>query len=359
MSGRIRVGIVGLGRAGLKMHVPELKQFDDKYEITAGCDVLESHLELFHKAVPEAACFRKYDDLLRSEDVDLVAAALFSADHVLLAEKALAAGKRVFLEKPFALTGAGAARLKELCRRYPDRLFFRLNRRFETGFALVRRILKSGVLGEADRIRLCRHSYTFRDDWQTLASFGGGQLNNWGPHLIDHALLLLESPVCGVWSHLGRVTALGDAEDNVHFILTGENGRSVEVEISGSTAMPGNVYEVHGSRGSLVSADGERFTLKHLADGFRMPDRAASPEPPPPDGAFYASELAPVWHEETLEASRIVDETMDRCYEHLYRALTGEAPFPVAAAEALRVVETTLAIRRRNGESFPLIASDH
>ena len=359
MSERVKVGIAGLGRAGMCMHLPELKKFRGCYEIVAGCDIAPSRLEAFHREEPQAACCSDYDSLLRDRRVDLVAVAVFSADHVLFAEKALAAGKRVFLEKPFALTAAGAARLREMCRRYPDRIFFRLNRRFESGFRFIRRVMASGVLGETDRIVLRRHSYVFRDDWQTLSACGGGQLNNWGPHLIDQALILLESPVRSVWSRMRRVAALGDAEDNVHFIFTGENRRIAEVEISGSTAVPGNTCEIHGSRGSLVSADGENFFLRRFSDGFEPPERRASPLPPSPDTPFYAPENIPQWHEEKFNALKEIGEDIDACYGHLHPALVGAGEYPVSSDEALRVVEMTLAIREQGGAEFPLAASDH
>ena len=45
-----------------------------------------------------------------------------------------------------------------------------------------------------------------------LIDCGGGQLNNWGPHIIDHALQFLDYKVAEVWSDLKRVAAVGDAE---------------------------------------------------------------------------------------------------------------------------------------------------
>ena len=38
MNKKIRVGILGLGRAGRNMHAPEMALFPDFYEILAGCD---------------------------------------------------------------------------------------------------------------------------------------------------------------------------------------------------------------------------------------------------------------------------------------------------------------------------------
>ena len=81
-------------------------------------------------------------------------------------------------------------------------LYIRHNRRFEPGFQHVREIIDSGLLGEVFEIKLRRVGYSRRDDWQTIMEFGGGQLLNWGPHIVDHSLRLLGAPLKSLWSDL-------------------------------------------------------------------------------------------------------------------------------------------------------------
>ena len=45
----VRVGIVGLGRAGLGMHAPAIEKRPGKFRIVAACDVIRSRREYFHK----------------------------------------------------------------------------------------------------------------------------------------------------------------------------------------------------------------------------------------------------------------------------------------------------------------------
>lgn len=65
-------------------------------------------------------------------------------------------------------------------------LYLRHNRRVESGFEKVNEIIDSGVLGDVFSIKLTRNGYSRRCDWQTISEFGGGQLLNWGPHIVDH-----------------------------------------------------------------------------------------------------------------------------------------------------------------------------
>lgn len=139
---------------------------------------------------------------------------------------------------------------------------------------------------------------------------------------------------------------------------TREIMRSSFMPLSGTGAVT-KACEVHGSRGSLVSADGRNFTLRRLADGFEPPRRRADPGTPAPDTPFYAPEIMPVWHEERFDALRETGEDMDDCYGRLYPALVGSEEYPVTSSEALRVVATTLAVRERSGGDFPLAAGDN
>ncbi|MGE9292944.1 MAG: Gfo/Idh/MocA family protein, partial [Puniceicoccales bacterium] len=187
MSEKIKVGIWGLGRAGLITHVSELQQYPQQFEIRAGMDIDPERNRIFSEKTG-APAYDSEEAFLQAPDVDLISIATRSQDHVSHCERALSTGKFVFLEKPIALTRADGARLLELDKQYPGKLFLRHNRRFEAPFNNIKGIIASGKLGQVVEIKLCRHSYFRRSDWQTLLSCGGGQLNNWGPHIIDHAL---------------------------------------------------------------------------------------------------------------------------------------------------------------------------
>ena len=59
----IRVGIVGLGRAGFGMQTQELLARPDTYEIVAGCDLSPRQRRRFKGKVPGAAVYARAEDL--------------------------------------------------------------------------------------------------------------------------------------------------------------------------------------------------------------------------------------------------------------------------------------------------------
>ena len=342
----IRIGIWGLGRAGWGMHCIELDRFKDEYEIAAGCDLEQDRVDKFLKKYPKAKGYTDGNKFLADKNIELVAVAVRSLQHVDYAIRALKAGKLVFLEKPIAVSVKGLKKLEQAAKDYPGKIFCRHNRRFEACFNHVLEIIHSGILGEVYEIKLCRHSYQFRDDWQTLISCGGGQLNNWGPHLIDQGLRLLESPLDSVWGDLKNIAARGDAEDHLKVILKGKNGRIIDIEISGGVALPSPVYAVYGTRGSLISENEQDLRMKYLDPKMKMPTTKSDPGTPPHGGGFGS--IQPKWIRKTIMTEPSNGLDLQDIYHVLYQAIREGKPYPVKLEEAFDVVRVTEAIKKQN-----------
>ncbi|MCF6177271.1 MAG: Gfo/Idh/MocA family oxidoreductase [Victivallaceae bacterium] len=346
MSNKIKIGIIGLGRAGFSMHRTELEFYTNEFEIVAACDIDPERCENFAK---EAPC-RTYTDInefLADPEMELVSVATRSGDHVPHTKLALEAGKFVFMEKPVAVCEQDLVDLKELDEKYPGKIFLRQNRRFESAFMHIREIIASGILGEVYEIKLRRNNYQRRDDWQTIIDCNGGQLNNWGPHLIDHALRFLESPCADVWSRLKKIAAVGDAEDFLKIVFTGENGRIIDVEINGGAALPEPVYVVSGDRGMLISDDESKLKMKYLDPEQQLNEIAANPGTPPIAGGFgNAEELK--WIEKEIDVAPSNGETTRFIWKHLYLAIRYGVPFPITMEEGLGNAAVTLQVKQQS-----------
>jgi predicted dehydrogenase len=338
MSEPIRVGLAGLGRAGWGMHVQELAGRESMFRIVAACDPIASRRDQMKERYG-CRVYEHYEELLRDPEVELVDIATRSSDHEAHGLAALAAGKHVFMEKPLSLTYEEALRLQEAAERSSGGLYVRHNRRFDPDFVHVRELMAGGLLGDVYHIKLRRHSYQRRDDWQTIKAYGGGQLLNWGPHIIDHALLLLESPVQSMWSDLKQVAAVGDAEDHVKIVLMGQNGRVVDLEISGGVALPSPEYAVYGTRGSL-QLQGKELRLRYLDPDVVLADKAADPGTP---GETFGTVETLAWREETLAVGPV--ERLN-IWDELYKAIREGAAFPIRLEQAVEVMRIISAAKQ-------------
>ena len=350
MGATVNFGIWGLGRMGA-VHARCFSALKELYRPVAFCDLdaeraAQTAAEFGGKAYTDAGAF------LADPELDLVIVATRSLDHVEHATRALAAGKRVLLEKPIGVTAADYEKLRELVKKYPDRLFFGQNHRFEPAHEMACDIVKRGLLGRIHTVRITKfHRFGARCDWQMLLAHGGGQLSVWGPHVLDQTLHLLDSPVKSVWSRLERILTPGDADDHLRIILGAASGAYGEIEVSNASALPLPYCLVYGDRGALsYNEDQKEITLRCLEPDFRMPELKAFAGTP--DRHYsWGREVALPWVNEVRPVpcpEGIVSAVEKRLATHLREALNGVAPFPVTAEQALEVVRLTEVVKAQN-----------
>ena len=335
MSKPIRIGIVGLGRIGMSVHKQAYLDRPDKYTVVAACDLIPERAEKFKDAFG-CRTYTNIVDLINDPEVEVVDIATRSCDHYAHAKMALLAGKSVLVEKPFCETYAEAKELVELgSQPAGPKVFVRHNRRFELGFVKVNEIINSGILGDVYEVRLARNSYQRRNDWQTIKEFGGGQLLNWGPHIVDHSLQFCGGAYENMFAQIRRVTAVGDAEDHIKIVFKGVNGRIVDMEISGGVSQKVPEYMVYGTRGSIIG-DGKTLNLKYLDPEVELADIKANPETPA-EGAAYGNGETLVWKQETIEVN--LGEDPGVIWDHFFDAYRNNIPYPISSAQALAVVK--------------------
>lgn len=337
----INVGLVGLGRAGNGMHRGELRSRQDKFRFCAVCDIIPERTVPFTEEFGSRA-YTCIEDLLKDEEVELVTIATRSVDHFRHAKMALLAGKDVMVEKPFSMSLAQVNELIKLgSQPGGPHLYVRHNRRFEGGFNLANEIIDSGKLGNVYEIKLTRNGYQRRNDWQTLSEFGGGQLLNWGPHIIDHSLRFCGGDYKEMYSNIKQVAAAGDCEDHIKIVFTGINNRIVDMEISGGAALPTPEYLIYGSKGSLVSKGGG-FHLRYLNPEVELSKVVADPSTPGTGSGFGNSEKLE-WIEEDVP---ILRDDMSEIWDALYETIRFGKAFPVTLDQAAKVIEVIEKVKK-------------
>jgi predicted dehydrogenase len=122
--------------------------------------------------------FGSYADLLASDQVDAVYIALPNAAHPEWTARALAAGKHVLCEKPFAATRADALRATAgaadlIC---TEGFMWRVN----PHTTLARQLIADGAIGRLAHIRAALRQTTAPDDIRRSAALAGGALSDLG-----------------------------------------------------------------------------------------------------------------------------------------------------------------------------------
>lgn len=248
MASPLNVALAGYGYAGKVHHAPVIVT-------TPGLElhtVVSSDPAKVHADLPDVRVVATLDEALADPAIALVVIATPNHTHAPLARQALEQGRHVVVDKPFALTLAEAQALTGRAEREGRLLSVYHNRRWDSGFLTVRRLMQAGELGEVVHCELHfdRWRPEVRDRWRERDEPGSGVWYDLGPHLIDNALVLFGRPL-GITADLGVQKQGGEAVDWFHVLLRYERLRVI-LHASSITARPGATFTVHGTRASYV-----------------------------------------------------------------------------------------------------------
>ena len=184
MTSRIRVGAVGNARI-LKRYIAkrEANPLIDFQMIATRSAVAA---EKARQTYPEKIISQNYEDALVAKDLEAIYVCLPSGLHFTWAEKALAAGKNVLIEKPAVLTTEDAQALVTLARTRQLIVMEAWWYRFHPLVEAIRTLIASGSLGKILFIS-SNFSYVNTDlsDSRWKADLGGGALNDMFCYHID------------------------------------------------------------------------------------------------------------------------------------------------------------------------------
>jgi predicted dehydrogenase len=247
---------------------------------------------------------------------------------------ALAKGKHVVCEKPMAASLADADRMVAAAEASDKVLTIFQNRRYNPDFVKVKEMINSGLLGKIVQIRLTASGFGRRWDWQTLQKFGGGSLNNTGPHFLDQALQLFGPNYPDeVFCHLDRTLTLGDADDHVKLVFKGKATPTVDIEISSCCAYPPETWNVMGTRGGLA---GSPLALRwKWVEDAEMPPRELDIRPTP-NRSYNRDQLT--WHEDAWELSEGDRDAHAGFYRDLFASIRNGAPLAITPQSVRRVI---------------------
>ncbi|MCD2325486.1 oxidoreductase [Sphingomonas sp. IC-56] len=323
----IRTGLIGFGLGGSAFHAP-LIQAVEGLSLAA---VATSRADAVRATYPEAAV-SSAQAVIGDPEIELVVISTPNATHYALARDALEAGKHVVIDKPFAGSVAEAEALAELARAKGLLAIPFHNRRWDSDFQTVRRLIERGRLGEI--LLFEAHWDRFRPErsqpWKESA--GAGQLADLGPHLVDQALLLFGEPDA-VSGDLAAQREGSEVDD--YFTVTLFYGeRRVVLASSRMIAAPRPRFSIHGRGGSFVKfgLDPQEAAMR---SGGRLEDAGHGVEDPANHGAL----TLPDGSREMVVSAR----GAYRCfYEGVVSAIAGGAAPPVSAEHAilgLRIIE--------------------
>ncbi|HMN46132.1 MAG TPA: Gfo/Idh/MocA family oxidoreductase [Povalibacter sp.] len=339
----LRAGLIGFGLAGRYFHAPLLTAagIELRYVTTSRTQELAS----VHR---DATALDSAQALIARDDIDLVVIASPNPLHVPQARSALLAGKHVVVDKPISITATEAQSLADLARERGLMLAAFQNRRWDSDFLTIRKLLQAQRLGQivSFRARWDRFRPAIADRWRERDEPGSGMLYDLGSHLIDQALCLFGRPD---WLQADVfVQRQAGVVDDGFEILMGKGSLRISLGV-GSLAGPGDFrYCIHGMQASYLKQgldpqeDQLRAGMTPLDEGFGI-------EPREQWGTLLSTTSS---QRETIPAERGRWLTF---YESVRQSIAGGTAAPVAADEARNMLELIEAARRSSRDGRRIV----
>jgi len=339
MSRELRFGVLGAGQIS-RIACQEIKRHGAA-RIVAASDFHPGRLSELSAELGGLRTYPASEALLADPEVDAVFIATPNAFHAPLALAALAAGKHVLVEKPFATSAAEAAEVVALAKRTGKLLSVGMNQRFRPDSQRVAALVRAGELGHVYHAK----AFWFRragipklGSWfGNKALAGGGALYDIGVHLLDLALFVMDrfDPVSvsgqtystfgprgigeGGWGLSERSHATFDVEDGATALMRFRDGATLTLDVSWAIHQrePDRMNVVlHGSEAGASCYPGEhhRFGSGEDADAYQTTALAETPLAYPHANRFHnfiaavlGTESLCVTPEQALSVQRVLD----------------------------------------------------
>jgi len=258
----IKVGVVGYGGAFNmgRRHLSDMRLAG--MTPVAVTEIDPGRLQVAQDDFPGIDGYDSVGKMLKLSDVNLVVLITPHNTHAKLALQCLRAGRHVISEKPLAITTSECDAMIREAKKQKVILSTYHNRHWD-GCVLeaLKHIQKGNAIGDVYRIDAHMGGYGQPGDWwRSSKTISGGILYDWGVHLLEYSLQIMDAEIDevtgfakrGFWAD--KTAWKGDTnEDVASAVVRFRNGAWMTLTVSSleSNPKPG-ILEISGTKGTYV-----------------------------------------------------------------------------------------------------------
>lgn len=303
----LTIGYIGNGKSTNRYHLPFAQKVKDIRVKT-----IYARSASPWQPVEGISYTNRLEDLLSDPEIDLIVLSVPAKAHYQLAKDCLAAGKHVLVEKPFTETAEEARELFALAKEKGLFIQAYQNRRFDSDFLTVQKVIETGLLGDLLEVEM--HYDYFRPEVPERMkefSLDTSYLYGHACHTVDQVLSYFGKPDR---IHYDVRQLLGPDRMNDYFDLDFYYGiTKISIKSSYFRIKERPSFVVYGKKGMFVKAtkdrqeeDLKKFYLPTNPDfGLDQPEHY---------GVLTYMDDKGIYHEE-----KVVSEVGD--YSRVYQAL--------------------------------------
>lgn len=314
MTNKLTIGYIGNGKSANRYHIPFVLQRQDRIRIKT---IYTPHLSKdTWKKIPNVLYTDNLDELLEDKEIQVIIISTPSQFHYDLAKTVLNAGKNCVVEKPFTETLQQAQELFQLAKEKGLMIQCYQNRRFDSDFLTVQKVIEEGKLG--DLLELEMHFDYYRPyipenvhEFSHINSYLYGH----GCHTLDQVISYFGKPD---FIHYDVRQLLGKGRMNDYFDLDLYYGTlKVSVKSSYFRIKERPSFIVYGKKGMFIKEKKDKQE-EHLKL-FYMPDHEDfGVDLPSEYGTLTYYDDNDIYHEEKIVS---VNGDYGRYYDALYETI--------------------------------------
>lgn len=341
----MKLGIVGFGFMG-HCDADMMQTFED-IDLVAVADTNPEQLKDAPKGVET---YGSMDEMLKKADINVVMISTPNPSHLEMVKKAAEMGKHIICEKPAAMTVAEFDEMIEVAEKAGVIFTVHQQRRWDKDYRIMKEVYDRQLVGEMYVIKSQLYGVNGNmHDWHIYPEMGGGMLYDWGVHLIDQILDMVDSKIDSLYADLRKVIN-EKVDDYFNILIKFKNEVTAEIELGTYYLTPKRAWFVGGNKGSAIidgfAGEGSIVRTAHLLENVpgRITMTAAGPTRSfgPPEPGLLVEEPLPK-----------VNVDHRNYFEHFLKAFHGEEDIIVKPEQVRRVLCVMEAVREsaRTGEA--------
>lgn len=333
-----KTGIALIGYGGMGgWHAKKIAAIEE-LELRGVYDISKARCDLAEENGIHA--YESMEALLADESVEIVTVAIPNHLHKDVCIRAMQAGKNVVCEKPVALNHQELQEMIDAAGENGVLFTAHQNRRWDEDYRTARYIFDRGILGKTFRIESRVHgSRGIPGDWRNQKECGGGMVLDWGVHLLDQIMQMVDRKLLSIYATLSFVTN-ENCDDGFTVTMQFEGELTVVVEVGTSNFINLPRWYILGENGSAVIENFKQDGKIVMVSDWEKRDAV-----PVVTAAGLTKTMAPRT-KETIQEYPLPCQKADirEFYQNFVRSIHGEETQTVKHEELMRVMKLMEAI---------------
>lgn len=336
----IKLGIVGFGFMG-HCDAESLATFsDEEIKLVAVADINPEQL----KDAPEGV--EKYgsiEEMLEKADINTVMISTPNPSHLEMVEKSAKAGKHIICEKPAAMNVEQFDEMVKVTRENDVIFTVHQQRRWDKDYRIMKEVYDRKMVGDMYVIKSQLYGFNGNmHDWHVFPEMGGGMLYDWGVHLIDQMLNMVDSKIDSIFADMRNVIN-EKVDDYFNILIKFKNGITAEIELGTYYLTPKRAWFIGGDKGSALidgfDGEGKIVRTAHLLENVpgKITMTAAGPT------RSFGPAAPGLLIDEPLPEVKVAQRDY---FVHFIKAFNGEEDIIVKPEQVRRVLSVMEAVRK-------------